>query len=102
MSSFAAILVLVACPINSAHCVSQPVRIVTYERAQECEKHMPAEIKRNRIKGMRIIGACNPFDSRLMANLAPVNMTASAAEIRALGSQRQTSQTAVGFAESGR
>lgn len=77
MSSFAAILVLVACPVNSAHCLPNPVRIATYAQARECEVKMPAEIRRLHVDGMRIMGSCNAFDANLMANMKPIDMTAS-------------------------
>ncbi len=75
MSSFAAILVLVACPVNSTHCISEPVRISTYERAQECEKNMPLEIRKLKTPGMRILGSCNTFDASLMAKMKPIDVT---------------------------
>ncbi|MCD2173387.1 hypothetical protein [Rhizobium sp. C4] len=75
MSNVAAILVLVACPLNSTHCVSDPVRISTYERAQECEKSMPGEIRRLKTPGMRILGSCNTFDASLMAKMKPIDVT---------------------------
>lgn len=75
MSSFAAILVLVACPVNSTHCISEPVRISTYERAQECEKNMPMEIRKLKTPGMRILGSCNTFDASLMAKMKPIDVT---------------------------
>jgi hypothetical protein len=95
MSSFAAILVLVACPVNSTHCVSEPVRVSTYERAQDCEKQMPLEIRRLKAPGMRILGSCNTFDARLMADMAPINMT------NRIGNQSpepgKPDRTAIGF-----
>lgn len=75
MSSFAAILVLVACPVNSTHCISDPVRISTYGRAYDCEKSMPNEIRKLKTPGMRILGSCNTFDAGLMAKMKPVDVT---------------------------
>jgi hypothetical protein len=95
MSSFAAILVLVACPVNSTHCISEPVRVSTYQRAQDCEKQMPLEIRRLKAPGMRILGSCNTFDARLMADMAPIDVT------NHIGKQQPEAEkpdrTAVGF-----
>lgn len=97
MSSFAAILVLVACPVNSTHCISEPVRISTYERAQDCEKSMPIEIQKLKTPGMRILGSCNTFDASLMTHMKPIDVTN-----RIDPKKPQTgddSRTAVGFQE---
>ncbi|HWU63619.1 MAG TPA: hypothetical protein VN112_16490 [Ensifer sp.] len=75
MSNVAAILVLVACPLNSTHCISEPVRISTYERAQQCEQQLPAEIRKLKTPGMRILGSCNTFDASLIARMKPINVT---------------------------
>lgn len=75
MSSFAAILVLVACPINSGHCISEPVKVVSYEHASDCERQMPAEVKGAKVRGMRIIGSCNTFDASLMKGVQRGDMT---------------------------
>lgn len=99
MSSFAAILVLVACPVNSAHCLSNPVRIATYAEARQCEVNMPAEIRRAEVKGMRIIGSCNSFDASLMSKMKPVDMTARIDPTAAMKAGRVNSGSATGFLE---
>ena len=97
MSNVAAILVLVACPLNSTHCISEPVRISTYERAQQCEVSMPAEIRKLKTPGMRIIGACNTFDASLMAKMRPIDVTNRIVPSRPKAGDN--SRTEVGFQE---
>lgn len=97
MSSFAAILVLVACPVNSTHCISNPVRISTYERAQDCEKRMPVEIRKLKTPGMRILGSCNTFDANLIANMKPIDVTNRIDTKKPKAGD--DSRTAVGFQE---
>ena len=103
MSSFAAILVLVACPVNSVHCLSEPVKVVTYERARECERQMPVQVKNTKVRGMRIIGSCNTFDASLMKGVEHGDMTAAF-----LNSQDRRpangadAREAIGFQDSGR
>lgn len=95
MSNVAAILVLVACPMNSTHCVPEPVRISTYDRAQQCEKSMPTEIRKLSTPGMRILGSCNTFDASLMAKMKPIDMTNRIDRVKAKAGD--DSSTAVGF-----
>jgi hypothetical protein len=102
MSSFAAILVLVACPVNSAHCLANPVRIATYEQARDCEVSMLAEIRRMHIEGMRILGSCNTFDARLMSKMQPIDMTASIDPASVMKSGTQATGSATGFLETRR
>lgn len=95
MSSFAAILVLVACPVDTTHCIKNPVRITTYERAQDCERNMPGEIRKLKTPGMRILGSCNTFDASLIAGMEPIDVTnkIDVKGVKAGNGQR----TAVGF-----
>jgi len=97
MSNVAAILVLVACPLNSTHCISEPVRISTYERAQQCEVSMPAEIRKLKTPGMRILGSCNTFDASLMAKMRPIDVTNRIDPGRP--KEGDNSRTEVGFQE---
>lgn len=97
MSNVAAILVLVACPVNSTHCISEPVRISTYERAQQCETSMQGEIRKLKTPGMRILGSCNTFDASLMAKMKPIDVT-NRIDTRNPGAG-DNSRTAMGFQE---
>ncbi len=95
MSNVAAILVLVACPLNSTHCIPEPVRISTYERAHQCETSMPGEIRRLKTPGMRILGSCNTFDASLMAKMKPIDVTNRIETAKPKAGD--DSRTAVGF-----
>lgn len=97
MSNVAAILVLVACPLNSTHCISEPVRISTYERSQQCESSMPAEIRKLKTPGMRILGSCNTFDAALISKMKPIDVTNRIDTRKPKAGD--DSRTAVGFQE---
>lgn len=78
MSGFAAILVLVACPVGYGECVREPVRVVSYESVAECDRSLPIETKRAGKYGMKIYGSCNIVDANLVTTRTPINFTAGA------------------------
>lgn len=76
MSSLAAILVLVVCPAQGDHCISEPLRVVTYASMDQCEKQRPQEIKYAEDMGLNVYGNCNPFSAKLMKDRKPINIAA--------------------------
>lgn len=67
MGSFAAVLVLIACPAESSTCFSTPVRVLSYENAETCRAQRETEMRKASRAGFEIYGECNSFDGDLMA-----------------------------------
>lgn len=81
MSSLAALMVLVACPVATAHCISEPVRIVSYRAAAACDEALDREIDKMTFTGVRIIGTCNRFDARLLDGRRDIDVSTDVASL---------------------
>lgn len=67
MGNFAAVLVLIACPASGTTCVSEPVRVISYDSAMACAAQREDEIRKVTVPGFKIYGECNSVNGDLLA-----------------------------------
>ena len=99
MSNLAALMILVACPTNGAHCISQPLRVISYEVVADCRRDLNETIAQSKRPGMKIYGSCNGFDSALLRDRGPINLALDLKTMKtAHVSNRSAETTASGYA----
>lgn len=67
MNSFAALMVIIACHADGLGCVDEPLSVISYNSAAECQVAMPRELKKARRLAKFVYGDCVPVDPVLLA-----------------------------------
>ncbi|MGF0539482.1 hypothetical protein ACQQ2Q_15905 [Agrobacterium sp. ES01] len=76
MAGLAAVLVLVACPTGAGECLQEPVRVLSYTSPRLCERQLPVEIRKARLEGVEVYGACNTVGANLLAGRKRIDIKA--------------------------
>lgn len=67
MTSFAALMVIVACHANASSCIREPVAVVSFHDTKICRAALPSEIAKAKRLAPVIYGDCVPVDPQLLA-----------------------------------
>lgn len=67
MSTLAALLVIIACHTEDAHCLEEPVTVISYESRISCEVALPVELDKAKLIAKVAYGDCIPVDPALLA-----------------------------------
>ena len=89
MSSFAAIMIIVACPSTHISCVDKPVTVISYKQATECRSALPAEMQKAKRFIDHVYGDCVPVSPTLLVGSGPIHQVLRDSEIAALTGMEQ-------------
>ena len=84
MNSFAALLIIVACPTSQDACVEKPVTVISYDRAADCKSALPKEIHRVKAFVDNVYGDCIPVNPSLLAERGHVDRRLEASDYAGL------------------
>ncbi|WP_113424397.1 hypothetical protein [Rhizobium cremeum] len=84
MDTLAALMVLIACPPDTARCLEEPIAVVSYHSTQECRLALPGETAKAEKLARIIYGNCIPVDPALLAGRPQINRTIDPARLAGL------------------
>lgn len=84
MNSFAALMIIVACPSSQDGCVDKPVAVISYDRAADCKSAMPEEIRRVKLFVDGVYADCIPVNPALLAESGKIHQVLKASDYAAL------------------
>ena len=84
MNSFAAIMIIVACPSAQASCIDKPVTVISYHQAVDCRSALPAEIRKAKRFVDQVLGDCVPVNPSLLVGSGEIRQVLNGSEISAL------------------
>lgn len=73
MNSFAALMIIVACPSSQDACIEKPVTVISYDRAADCKSALPVEIRRVKAFVDGVYADCIPVNPALLAESGRVD-----------------------------
>lgn len=99
MNNLAALMILVACPTDGTHCISKPLRVISYEAVADCQRELGTAIARSKRPGFKVYGSCNGFDRSLLADRPPINLALDLRTMKTAAMPHSKSEsTASGYA----
>lgn len=84
MMSFAAVMVLVACPSDQTACIQEPVVVISYADSKACRADLDREVSKAGRYAALIYGDCIPVDPALLAGRMAIRQEMSAERLAAL------------------
>ncbi|MGV8937252.1 MAG: hypothetical protein ACOH2J_09030 [Allorhizobium sp.] len=73
MNTFAALMIIVACPSSQDACVEKPVTVISYDRSADCKAALPEQIRRVKLFVDGVYADCIPVSPELLAESGKIH-----------------------------
>lgn len=93
MTSFAALMIIVACHAESSACVREPVAVISYHDSKACRDALPGELVRAKRLTRLVYGDCVPVDPSLLAGREEIRRAMGPGEVSAALSALRAQQS---------